>query len=238
MNDAASFDAVAGRYDAARPSYPRTAVEWLVPRDAAVVVDVGAGTGIFTRLLARPGREVIAVEPSEPMLAVLHAAQPEVRALTGSAERIPLPDASVDAVTLAQAWHWVDASAASREVARVLRPGGILGLTWNLRDERVDWVHELGRAMRADGDHYRGEVEDPLVTAPFGAPERSLVEWTHEGTREGALDAVRSRSYFPLLGEAEQAETLAAVSAVLDRHGFGERVAMPYVTASYRYRRP
>lgn len=142
MSDAASFDGVAETYDAARPSYPRASVDWLVPREARDVVDVGAGTGKFTALLPRPGREVVAVEPSEAMLAVLRAALPGVRTVAGSGERMPLPDDSADAVTFAQAWHWVDVDAASAEAARVLRPGGTLGLVWNLRDERVAWVRE------------------------------------------------------------------------------------------------
>jgi SAM-dependent methyltransferase len=239
MSDAASFDGVAGVYDAARPTYPQTSVDWLVPPGARHVVDVGAGTGKFTAFLRRPGREVVAVEPSEAMLAVLRSGLPEVRAVAGSAERMPLPDASADAVTFAQAWHWVDVAAASAEVARVLRPGGTLSLVWNLRDERVPWVRELGVALRADGDHFRGEDdEDPAVDVPFGAPERHHVGWTQPVDREVLHAMVRSRSYFPLLSETEQRETLHAVDAVLDRHRLQGVVALPWVTASFRYRRP
>jgi hypothetical protein len=130
--------------------------------------------------------------------------------------------------------------AASFEVARVLRPGGTLGLVWNLRDERVDWVRELGVAMRADGDHYRGEDDDTVVAEPFGAPVRSYVEWMQPSTRAGILDMVRSRSYFALLSPAEQAETLEAVQDVLAKHPetAGEAILLPYVTASFRYVRP
>lgn len=240
MTDASSFDDVAGGYDAARPSYPREAVDWVVAGDAAVVVDVGAGTGKFTRLLTRRGRTVIAVEPSANMRSELRAIMPDIETLDGSGERIPLPDASADAVTFAQAWHWVDVPVASLEAARVLRPGGILGLVWNLRDERVDWVRELGVAMRADGDHYRGEDDDTVVAEPFGAPARSLVEWVQPSTRTGILEMVRSRSYFALLSPAERAETLQAVRGVLDRHPetAGETILLPYVTASSRYVRP
>ncbi len=87
---------------------------------------------------------------------------------------MPLPDDSADLVTFAQSWHWVDVPAASTEVARVLRPGGRLGLVWNLRDERVEWVRALGEAMRADGDHFRGVPDDPDIGPPLGEPERSL----------------------------------------------------------------
>lgn len=239
MSDpAASFDAVAGRYEAARPSYPRASVDWLVGDDAEVVVDAGAGTGKFTRLLERPGRRVIAVEPSASMLAELRRALPHVEAMAGSGERMPLPGASVDVVTFAQAWHWVDAGAASAEAARVLRPGGRLGLVWNLRDERVPWVRDLGVAMRADGDHFRGDVEDPAVGDAFAGPERHFVEWVRRSTKDEILADVRSRSYFPLLPADEQEHVLGAVAGVLERPDVSERdgiVEVPYVTASFRY---
>lgn len=242
MSDpAGSFDAVAAGYDAARPSYPRESVDWLVDAQADTVVDVGAGTGKFTRLLGERARRVIAVEPAEGMLAQLRQALPDVDARLGTGERMPLPDASADAITFAQSWHWVDVEAASAEAGRVLRPGGTLGLLWNLRDERVGWVRELGAAMRADGDHFRGEPEDPVVAKPFSAPERSLVEWVRECSSDDILDDVRSRSYFPLLPLAEQESVLASVAEVLAAHAGttnGSVFEMPYVTASFRFRRP
>src|SRR5690606_36381503 len=180
--DASSFDAVAGLYAQARPSYPRTVLGWVLADDPRVVVDVGAGTGLFTRLISAPGRTVIAVEPSRPMLDELSRTLPGVVALEAPAEAMPLPDASADAVVCAQAWHWVDPPAASAEAARVLRPGGSLTLLWNLRDERVPWVRALGEAMRADGDHYRGDVADPRMGPEFGDPERFVHEWAREVT--------------------------------------------------------
>ena len=239
--DAASFDAVAAIYATARPSYPQQAVDWLIPTVTGSIVDVGAGTGLFTRLLLERAPNVIAIEPSLPMLDALRAALPGVTALPGSGERIPLPDACADVVTFAQAWHWVDWEAASLEVARVLRPGGHLGLVWNLRDERIEWVRTLGMAMRADGDHFRGATEDPGVAAAFGQPERHVVEWVRVCSREEILADVRSRSYYPILGMAEQARVLGEVSEVLDAHGGGsdaDRFELSYVTASFRYERP
>lgn len=228
--DAASFDAVAGIYSRSRPSYPIDSVEWLVG-DASSIVDVGAGTGLFTRLLVAPGRTVVAVEPSAPMLAELRRMLPGVVAFEGTAERIPLPDAGADLVVLAQAWHWVDPGAAAPEVARVLRPHGRLGLVWNLRDERVAWVRALGDAMRADGDHFRGDLSDPRVGAPFGEPERQIVEWTRSVTREALLDDVRSRSYFALLDDDEQRAVIDDVVATLP----DGVIELPYVTAAFRY---
>jgi SAM-dependent methyltransferase len=232
---AASFDAVAGIYASVRPSYPPAAVEWLVGSGDDTIADVGAGTGIFTRLLLGRARRIVAVEPSAAMLAELREQLPGIEAVQGSGERMPLPDASADVVTFAQSWHWVDVDAASAEVARVLRPGGRLVLVWNLRDERVPWVRELGTAMRADGDHYRGEQNDPAVAEMFGEPERSHVEWVRNCTPAEIVADVRSRSYFPLLSDGEQSDVVRAIGEVLDRQARGGTVALPYVTASFRY---
>ncbi|MEO7122556.1 MAG: methyltransferase domain-containing protein [Lacisediminihabitans sp.] len=238
---AASFDSVAGVYDAARPSYPARAVDWLVPSDATRIADIGAGTGKFTRLLQSPGRDVVAIDPSPHMLQVVRDTLPGVDAREGTAEHIPLADSSVDAVTFAQAWHWVDVAPASAEVARVLVPGGTLGLLWNLRDERVDWVRELGIAMHADGDQFTDDVGTPNVAEPFEAPENAQFAWSASYTRDGILDLVRSRSYFAVMSAPEQEETLTAVSALLDSHPETrdrESFDFPYITVCFRYRRP
>jgi ubiquinone/menaquinone biosynthesis C-methylase UbiE len=124
---ASSFGRAAGAYDSARPGYPDAAVDWLVPAHARTVLDIGAGTGKFTRSLVRRGFATIAVEPDPLMRQRLVESLPTVQALGGTAEAIPLPDDCVDAVTVAQAWHWVDRPAATAEIARVLRPGGSCG---------------------------------------------------------------------------------------------------------------
>jgi SAM-dependent methyltransferase len=230
---------VATVYDAARPGYPAAAVEWLVPPDALRVADIGAGTGKFTRALQLHGRSIVAIDPSPHMLEVVARTLPDVEVRDGSAERIPLPDASVDAVTFAQAWHWVDKDLASIEVARVLRPGGSLGLIWNLRDERVDWVRELGIAMHADRDQFTDGANDPDVRAPFGQPDRAQFEWAAEYTPDGLLDLVRSRSYYALMSANEQRDTLSAVRELIRSHpqtAGAQTLALPYVTVCYRYR--
>ncbi|MFT4295373.1 MAG: class I SAM-dependent methyltransferase [Micropruina sp.] len=239
---ARSFGEVADVYEAARPSYPADAVSWLVRPDEVRVVDVGAGTGKLTRALVAAGHEVTAVDPSEQMLAVLRSRIPGVQTLTGTGEQLPLPDGTADAITFAQAWHWVDPQRASVEAGRVLRPGGTLGLVWNLRDERVDWVRELGVAMRADKGQYTiGMDDDPKVAAPFGTPERTEFGWTQPIDREALLELVRSRSYFAVLDAAGQQKVLDAVRRLLDTHpqlAGREALELPYVTVAFRYRRP
>jgi len=238
---AASFDTVADIYAAVRPGYPQAAADWLVPEDAALVVDVGAGTGKFTSQLRRPGRTVVAVDPSPHMLEQLIATVPDVEVRAGAGERIPLGDGEAHAVTFAQAWHWVDVPAASIEVGRVLRPGGTLGLIWNLRDERVDWVRQMSIAMHADGDQYSGSETRADVREPFGEPEVAQFPWVARHTRDGLLDLVRSRSYFAVMTPDQQRATLADVAELIDTHpqtAGREVIELPYVTVCFRYRRP
>ncbi|GAA4179724.1 class I SAM-dependent methyltransferase [Gryllotalpicola koreensis] len=237
---ALSFGPAAQVYEESRPGYPAAAVEWLVPASARRVLDVGAGTGKFTRLLRAPEREVIAVDPSQEMLDVLRAHSAGIETLVGTAERLPLPDESVDAVTFAQAWHWVDPEHGPREVARVLKPGGTLGLVWNSRDERIDWVRELGEAMSSNDRYGNASLTENAVTAPFDDGESAEFAWIQHLSRAGILTLVRSRSYFLVKGPDEQAETLRRVEAVLDGHPEIESagvIELPHITQAYRFRR-
>ena len=241
---AASFGAAADVYERGRPPYPAEAIDWLLPAGAARVLDLGAGTGKLTRQLRERGLDVTAVEPSGGMREQLGRAVPGVRALAGTAERIPLPDASVDAVLVAQAWHWVDPVAAVPEVARVLAPGGWLGLLWNIRDERADWVAELGAAMRRDEGPHSGSntvSSAPLVGPPFGPVERHDVAWVHRQPAGAVVDMVASRSYVITLPEPARTALLAEVRHLLETHpalaGAGE-ITLPYVTRCSRARLP
>ena len=124
-------------HDEIRPSYPPEAVRWMLGEAPVRVVDLGAGTGIFSRLVASLGHDVVAVEPDDGMRARLAESSPGVTVVAGSAEAVPLPDASVDAVVAAQAYHWFDNDEARLEIARVLRLGGVFAPIWNIRDESV-----------------------------------------------------------------------------------------------------
>ena len=143
-----SFGSVAADYDRYRPPPPPQALDWLIPPDATAVLDLAAGTGAVTRLLIGRAARVVAVEPDERMRAVLAARCPEAEVLEGRGEDIPLTDASVDAVVIASAWHWLDPERAVPEIARVLRPGGNLGVIRVSWDSRVAWVAEFNALMR------------------------------------------------------------------------------------------
>jgi SAM-dependent methyltransferase len=150
---ARSFGAVAAAYAEHRPGYPAAALDWALAPIAAseprerTLLDLGAGTGKLTTALLGRGT-VIAVEPDPAMLAELRRRLPDVDAREGSAESIPLPTGSVDTVLVGQAWHWFDTGRALPELARVLRPGGVLAALWNADDHGVEWVAELHRAAR------------------------------------------------------------------------------------------
>jgi SAM-dependent methyltransferase len=142
---ARSFGAIAEDYDRLRPSPSPAALDWVVPAGTRIAVDVAAGTGLFTRALEPRVARVIAVEPDPRMRAVLTDRSPGVEVLHGTGEAIPLDDASVDAVFVSSAWHWLDERRAVPEIARVLRDGGRLGVVWSSRDREIEWVRSLDR---------------------------------------------------------------------------------------------
>ncbi|WP_299560863.1 class I SAM-dependent methyltransferase [uncultured Mycolicibacterium sp.] len=231
-----SFGAQAAAYERGRPSYPPEAIDWLLPPDAVKVLDLGAGTGKLTTRLVERGLDVVAVDPIPEMLEVLSAALPDTPALLGTAEDIPLPDDSVDAVLVAQAWHWFDPELAVKEVARVLRPGGRLGLVWNVRDERMGWVRDLGRIIGHDVDPFTEQVTLP---APFVDVERFHVEWTNYLTPQALIDLVASRSYCITSPAEVRERTLERVRELLATHPAlvnSTGLALPYVTVCVRAR--
>ena len=234
---ASSFGAAADSYQRGRPDYPRSVVEWLVPRHARSVLDLGAGTGKLTRLLAGSIPNVTAVEPSRAMREQLAAAVPGAVVIAGTAEEIPLPGASVDAVVVAQAWHWFDAARAVPEVARVLVPGGTLSLVWNTRDEAEPWMAMLGAVMHR---HATQDIDyGPAVGPPFGSPERMEVRWRQPVTREEILDMVTSRSYVISMAKPDRDRLLSEVAELLTDHPDlrgREEIELPYVARCTRMR--
>lgn len=189
-----SFGQVADDYDRVRPSPPAAALDWLLPSKCEVAVDLGAGTGLFSRALRSRVAQVIAVEPDDRMRAVLAARSPGVRALAGRGEAIPVPDGSADGVFVSSAWHWLDHDLAVPEIARVLRDGGRLGVIWTSRDRRTDWVAgmELFRGrpgrLRPDGDGAPRPRRGHEVTLPEGAPFENIATASFEFVRTMTVD--------------------------------------------------
>ncbi|SDP25550.1 Methyltransferase domain-containing protein [Ralstonia sp. 25mfcol4.1] len=242
---AQGFSSQADTYARGRPEYPAELGAWL--RDTLglapgkTVVDLGAGTGKFTRLLVPTGASVIAVEPVDAMRAQLSGKLPEVRAVQGSAESMPLPDASVDAVVCAQAFHWFANSAAMREIGRVLKPGGRLGLVWNVRDESVGWVARLTEIMTPyEGDaprFYKGDWKKVFPADGFGPLGLTRFPYTHTGAPEQVIvDRVMSVSFIASLPQPEQDAVRARLHAVIggDPALQGrDEVSFPYSTEAY-----
>lgn len=236
---AASFGDVADIYDATRPDYPLEAVRWIVGPPPARVVDAGAGTGKLTRVLLAAGYDVIAVEPSERMLERLQGASPGVKAHQGSGEELREADGSADAVTYGQAWHWVDPTLASAEAARVLRPGGVLGLVWNLRrtDDPVGAaLAELIGNEDTSTSHARWDLDGLDVGPQFGPAERATFQHQQTLSRDGLLGLVRSRSYVIVMAEDVRAQLLARVGALHDDLAVDGQVTVTYETTAYRAR--
>jgi SAM-dependent methyltransferase len=248
----------ADRYDDVRPEYPPEAVAWLLggPGGApaggpggghpARVLDLAAGTGKLTRAVRALGHEVVAVDPSEGMLATLLAAggevDPGVHVLRGTAEDVPLPDACVDAVVVGQAWHWVRPRAAVAEVTRVLRPGGVLGLAWNRNDTDEPWVAQLEALVSPGGRSEPGpEQEDdgwPRVPGPLRDRERARFRADQVLAGPAAVAALAS-THSAVAVRHDREEVLRRVAELAAAHTRPDgTVLVPVLCHAFRYRRP
>ncbi|MFC6237068.1 class I SAM-dependent methyltransferase [Longivirga aurantiaca] len=238
-----SFGASADRYDALRPGYPAYALVWGLhgaTRTVRDVADVGAGTGLLTRSLVDLGLDVRAYEPDAGMLEQLGAALPGVLRAQAPAESLPLPDASLDAVTAAQAWHWFDAPAAAAEFTRVLRPGGVVVLVWNTRDTRVPWMDALSDIVDG-GDSFRSNRTEAFeaIDAVHPGVVRADIPHTVLMTPDQVVGLVSTYSYVYLREDAD--DLYAAVRELMATHPQTRGravVEFPYVTATYRWTRP
>lgn len=211
-----SFGSGAANYAAGRPGYPREVVEACLPRGAGRVLDLAAGTGPLTTALLELGLSVVAVEPLDDMRAFVPAA---AEAIAGTAEQIPLPDESVDAVFVGQAWHWFDVPRAVAECARVLRPGGTLNPMWNLLDASDPLSLRLSDLAMHDQCSARmlGDDAAPPFDAAglFSPPRRTIARYRlpYDLARVAAL--VASTSVSILASPEDRAATLAAVRAAM-----------------------
>ncbi len=232
---ALSFGAVADAYDRARPGYPTAAARWLAGEGQLRIVELGAGTGRLTEELVRLGHEVLATDPLEPMLAHLHRRLPDVPTAQAAAERIPLPDRGVDVAVSAQAFHWFDLDRALPEIARVLRPGGVLALVWNRRDERIPWVRRLGQLLGGDQEQDTDPTHTLIGSGLFGFVDTATFRFWQPLDRDRLRDLALSRSYVATLPERERDEVLDRTDALYDEYGRGnDGMLLPYVTTCYR----
>jgi len=231
---ARSFAAVADAYDRARPGYPAEAAEWLIGSGRSRVLELGAGTGLLTERLVAAGHDVLATDPLPEMLAHLRRRLPDVPVAVGTAESIPAPSRSMDVVICAESFHWFDHERALSEISRVLRPGGVLALVWNFRDEGIPWVRKLGRIINPELDP--PDLVDPLRNSEiFGFVESREFSFYQNLGRPELLDLVRSRSYVAAMPDPEREDVLARVGALYDDYGRGpDGMQLRYLTRCFR----
>jgi ubiquinone/menaquinone biosynthesis C-methylase UbiE len=237
--DSRPFELVADLYERVRPGYPQEAVRWIAKRldlrSGRVVLDLGAGTGKLTRALVETGAEVLAVEPGDAMRAELERVLPQVQALRGSAESIPLPDGSVDAITVGQAFHWFRFDEALPELHRLLRAGGGVALIWNGRDHDSPLQSEIKELLepfvpsgRAVAPHTsRHLAESPL----FHSFEQRTFRFVQELDADALVGRIASISFVAGSTPEKRAELERQLRALAARTG--DVVEFPYVTDVY-----
>jgi ubiquinone/menaquinone biosynthesis C-methylase UbiE len=228
-----SFDSVADVYERSRPEYAPDALAWIAQRlRLDRVLDLGAGTGKLTRQLMALGADVVAVEPGDEMRAVLARSVPGVDVRAGSAEEIPLEDASVDAITVAQAFHWFRVNEALREMHRVLRPGGGFALLWNEWDEEdalMRALNEVVNTLRPQGTHGGRHYEALQESELFGPREEQSFHHADEVPAAVAVERVSSVSALAAAETADRERALAEVRKIV---GAGT-VRFPMLTKVY-----
>jgi SAM-dependent methyltransferase len=229
---ASAFGSVADDYDRWRPGPSPAVVDWLLPAEPRRVVDIGAGTGALSRLLVGRVRDLVAVEPDARMREVLARNVPEATVLEGQGERIPVEDVSADAVVVSSAWHWMDVDATIAEVARVLRPRGVLGVVWSGVDWRGDWFTQLRGTVRTDSSEPAGlltsliDQETPgdenvlrlPDAAPFEPPEQRWLSWEQPMSADQLVGMLGTFSGVIVLSDEQRHQVLDEARTFLRRY--------------------
>jgi SAM-dependent methyltransferase len=237
----AGFGAQAGAYQRGRPNYSDEAIDWMLKGIApgARILDLAAGTGKLTTQLLDRGYDVVAVEPVDEMRHELSVVAPGAEVLAGAAEEIPLPDSSVDAILIAQAFHWFDERAAMVELTRVVRRRGRLALIWNERDDSVPWMAGLTTILHSkvtvpyDRDRDWPAIIDKPGT--FTRVENHRGSFHHMIDTETLVARVASTSYIGAMSVEDRAPFLERTRSLVA--GFPQPFEMPYVSDAYRCNR-
>jgi SAM-dependent methyltransferase len=234
---ASSFGGAAAHYERFRPGPPAAAVDWALPGRVHRIVDLGAGTGGLTRRLVGRADEIVAVEPDDRMREVLQQSLPEVRAVAGRGESIPLEDASADAVFASSSWHWMDLVPTLHEVGRVLVPGGVLAVMWSGPDRDAPFIQQAQALLAGDGPSVVGEHEEELAAAvndpygndqvleippgvPFDQPACDVVTWNEALTADDLVGLLGTFSWVILM-EADARQRLFDTARRLLRDALG-----------------
>jgi SAM-dependent methyltransferase len=249
---ARSFGAVARRYDEFRPTYPDEAIRWAfaaldtdvlgnrgVPGDDVGVADIGAGTGIMTRVLVRLGYRVTAVEPDDRMREYLTEAMAghAVRVVRGSAEDLPLGTGEVHGAIAAQAYHWFDKDRAHPELARVIRSGGVIAIVWNELDIDVDWVHAYSVVIDHGIELHSDEAENLELGPDFEPLEQRVFRHSVSLAPAGLGELAKTRSAFLTASTDQRSAMLAGIDEIARTHpalAGRPNIAVPYLTRVFR----
>ncbi len=228
-------------YEKGRPDYPVEAVEAISITYRMRVADLGCGTGKFTRLLLDTAAYIVGIEPLPAMLTTFAALLPEIPVVSGTAEAMPLHDATFDVVTCASAFHWFDHARAIPELHRVLAPGGRLAIIWNRRDALTGWAHDFWQITeehRGDTPGYRSAAwRDALDGSPlFGPITEHSFRHVQRTDLEGLIARVASISFIETLPANTREDVLARARRFVETHPEtkdARTFELPYRTALY-----
>jgi len=229
---ASSFGSVAKAYAENRPDYPTEAVGWLAGTTPTRVLELGSGTGKLTRALIALGHDVVATDPLTSMLGQLSRVAPAAHRAAALAEDIPLASGTVDVVVSAQAFHWFDTDRALPEIARVLKPGGVLANVWNSGDLKVPWVRKVFGLIGHTDEH----LDDPLVASElFTTKERRVFRHWQRFDEQSLVGFIASSSYAAVRTPDEREALLGEVAAIYDSYGRGhDGMLMPWKATCFR----
>lgn len=241
---AIGFDKASDAYERGRPDYPQEAIDFLIRtlkiQSSSTVLDLGAGTGKFTRLLKSSEARIIAIEPVDGMRTKFESILPDIEIHKGTAESIPVKDASIDVVTSAQAFHWFDGPTTLKEIHRILVSGGKLALIWNVRDESVEWMAGISKIMepyegktpRYKSMNWKKTFDE---TKYFTKLQLQQFPYVQVGTADTVVDRFGSVSFIAALPETERHQVLQQMRDLLRKHPQTQspKIPMPYITNVY-----